>query len=82
MDVVRHEHIAVEPTACVAAGFLQPVQVEVEVLLGEEAGLAIDAPLHDMQWEVRKEYSGASRHVHRPEMLNVIDPFHFSPPTG
>ena len=75
MDVVRHEHIAVEPAACVAGGFLQPVQAALAVLLGEEAGLAIDAPLHDMQWEVREEYSGASRHVHRPEMLNVIDPF-------
>ena len=62
MDVVRHEHIAVEPTACVAAGFLQPVQVEVEVLLGEEAGLAIDASLDEVVRNVGKLDARAAGH--------------------
>lgn len=48
MDVVGHEDVGVDDAAPVGSRFLEPVEVAVIVLLGEEAGLAIDASLDEV----------------------------------
>jgi hypothetical protein len=48
VDVVGHEDVGMDGAVPIASRFLQPVEVTVIVLLGEETGLAIDAALHDV----------------------------------
>ena len=45
-----------------AQRFVQPVQVGVVVLFGEEAGLAVVAALHDVQRDCVYEDAGAAGH--------------------
>jgi hypothetical protein len=55
MDVVGHQHIGVNGAAAIASRFFQPMEVTLVVLLGEEARLAIDAALNDVQGVDRRE---------------------------
>ena len=48
MDMVGHQHIGVNRTAAIASRFFEAVEVALVVLLGKEAGLAIDAALDDV----------------------------------
>jgi hypothetical protein len=41
MDVIRHEHIGMYQAAMVAGVCAQPMQIELEVLVGEEARLRL-----------------------------------------
>ena len=49
MDMVGHQHIGVNRTAAIASRFFEPMEVALVILLGEEAGLAVDAALNDVQ---------------------------------
>jgi hypothetical protein len=49
MNMVGHQRIGMHGTAAIANRFFQPMEVALVVLLGEEARLAIDAALNDVQ---------------------------------
>ena len=48
MHVVGHQRIGVDGTAAIARRLFEPMEVALIVLLGEEAGLAVDAALDDV----------------------------------
>lgn len=50
-------------TAAIASRSFKPVEVRVAVLIGEEAGLAIDAALDDMQRLIGEQEAGYAQHV-------------------
>ena len=60
--MVRHEHIGVDMAGVVAGVLLQPMEIEVVILVGEKAGLAIVPTLNDMKRYVGKNEAGATGH--------------------
>ena len=62
MDMVGHEGVGVDGAAPVGSRFLQPAEVAVAVLLGKEAGLAIDASLHEVLRNIGKLDARAAGH--------------------
>jgi hypothetical protein len=48
MDVIGHQHVGVETAALPPQRLVQPAKIGVPVLLVEEAGATVVAPLHDM----------------------------------
>ena len=63
MHVVGHQRIGVQPAAALAQRLAEPVAVGVVVLLGEKAGLAIVAALHDVQRHAIEVDAGAAGHA-------------------
>jgi hypothetical protein len=49
MDMVGHQRIGMNRAAAIASRFFQPMEVALVVFLGEEARLAIDSALNDVQ---------------------------------
>lgn len=62
MNVVGHQHIGMDGAAVIGSRFLQPMEVAVIVLLGEETRLPIDAALHEVLGQVGNSDSGAAGH--------------------
>ena len=62
MYVVGHQHIGVNRAACLVGIFLEPVQVEALVLIGDEADLTVIASLDDMQGDMGECYAGTAGH--------------------
>lgn len=62
MDVVGHEGVSVDDAAPVGSRFLEPMEVAVAVLVGKEAGLAIDASLHEVLRNIGKLDARAAGH--------------------
>jgi hypothetical protein len=62
MDVVGHEGVGVDGAAPVGSRFLEPMEVAVAVLVGKEAGLAIDASLHEVLRNIGKLDARAAGH--------------------
>jgi hypothetical protein len=55
----------VQRDVLLAQSLAQPVQIRVEVLFGEEAGLAVVAKLDDMQRHGVEQDAGAAWHARR-----------------
>jgi hypothetical protein len=64
----------VNGTAAIASRFFQPMEVTLVVLLGEEARLAIDAALNDVQRVVGEKNAWAAWHVRRSESQMSLTP--------
>jgi len=77
VNVVGHEHIGVDGTAIIGSRFLQPVEVTVIILFGEETRLPIDAALHEVLRQAGEFYSGATGHDYwfSSEKKSDTDPF-------
>ena len=60
--MVCHQHVGVDRTAGLAGVFLEPVQIEAIVFFGDEAGLAVIAPLDDVQWRIGQGHTWAAGH--------------------
>ena len=60
--MVGHQGVGVQGAVCLGQGVFQPVQVGVVVLLGEEAGFAVVAALHDVQGLTIEVDAGAAGH--------------------
>jgi hypothetical protein len=61
--MVGHQHIGMDGRAAIASRFFEPVEIALVVLVGEEAGLAIDAALNDVQRVIGKRNAWAAWHV-------------------
>lgn len=62
MNVVGHERVGVDDAAPVVSRFLEPTEEAVAVLLGKEAGLAIDASLYEVLRNAGKLDARAAGH--------------------
>lgn len=59
---VGHQHIGMNQAAGLAGVFLEPIKVKAVILIGDEAGLPIIAPLDYVQRDIGESYAGATRH--------------------
>jgi hypothetical protein len=75
MDMVGHQHIGVNRTAAIASRFFQPMEVALAVLFGEEARLAIDAALNDVQRVIGEKNARAAWAYQVLRKSNDSDPF-------
>jgi len=62
MDVVAHQHIRVNPATRLLGVLAKAFQVETTVIVGDEADLAIVAPLDQVKRNLGKNKAWASRH--------------------
>ncbi len=62
MDMVGHQHISMQLHPFLAAGFGQMMEIELVIVISEEAGCAVIATLDQMNRRVIELYAGASRH--------------------
>ena len=61
--MIGHEDVGMQPAFRLAQRFAQPVQVARIVFLGEEAGFAVVAALHDVQRYTIEVDAGAAGHA-------------------
>lgn len=70
MNVVGHEHVGMNGAVPIGSRFLEPMEVAVIILLGEETGLSINAALDDMLGQSGQFDAGATGHVCRLSKVN------------
>ncbi|MDP2431193.1 MAG: hypothetical protein Q8O33_04110 [Pseudomonadota bacterium] len=67
MDMIGHQRISVNTASSFISVFVEPIQIENEILFGEEARLAIITALDDMERNAGEEESSASWHWGKDE---------------
>jgi hypothetical protein len=72
--MVGHQNIGMDGAAAIASRFFKPMEVALVVLLGKEAGLAIDAALNDVQRVIGEKNAWAAWHVRFSESQMTLTP--------